>query len=331
MKTRTATPTLASRIASRVIGAASLLAMLACSQTTLAARMVDVSIVNRSTGERLTPYRHEGKLYVAGTPGDAYFVELKSNRGDRVLTVLSVDGINVLTGQNAATLQSGYVLSGGQSYGVTGWRKTMDDVAQFVFTALPNSYAARTGRPGNVGVIGIAVYREKTAPAPVAVVPYTQPMDSWRANSQAKSSADKSATDFARNESASPALPPAPVPSPVMKESSVSDSRSLANLARNEVKDSAVGALAERRARAPDSRVDDEAQQKKLGTGHGEREHSPTRYTEFARNSDTPDEIITIYYDSRANLIARGVIPAPRRAEPAPFPGSAGFVPDPFG
>lgn len=59
--------------------------------------------------------------------------------------------------------------------------------------------------------------------------------------------------------------------------------------------------------------------------------YSPTRYTEFVRNSDSPDEIITIYYDSRANLIARGIIPSPRLAEPAPFPGGAGFVPDPRG
>ncbi len=317
MKTRT--------LVSRVIGAASLLALLGCAQTTLAARLVDVSVVNRNTGERLTPYRYDGKLYVAGTPGDAYFVELKSNRGDRVLTVLSVDGINVLTGQNAATLQSGYVIAGGQSYGVTGWRKSMDDVAQFVFTALPDSYAARTGRPGNVGVIGVAVYREKAIPAPVAVAPYSPPLDSWRARQQAKAAAES-----LRDDAASSAPPPAPAPMPAAKES-FDSSGSLANLARSEVKDSAAPALAERRASQADSRVEADLQLKKLGTGHGQREHSPTRYTEFARNSDTPDEVITIYYDSRANLIARGVIPTPRRAEPTPFPASAGFVPDPFG
>ncbi|MBP7081847.1 MAG: hypothetical protein KBA96_12100 [Rhodocyclaceae bacterium] len=337
MKTRTSTRTLTltrtrtltSRVASRIIGAASLLALLGCAQTTLATSLVDVAIVNRNTGERLTPYRHDGKLYVAGTPGDAYFVELKSNRGNRVLTVLSVDGINVLTGQSAATLQSGYVIAGGQSYGVTGWRKSMDDVAQFVFTALPDSYAARTGRPGNVGVIGVAVYREKYAPAPVAMAPYSPPLDSWRANRQAKAAAE-----FARDEAAYPNAPaPSAVPAPVMeaKEKFESSSGSLANLARSDAKDSAAPALADRRTRSSELRIEADVQLKKLGTGHGQREHSPTRYTEFARNSDTPDEVITIYYDSRANLIARGVIPTPRRAEPTPFPASAGFVPDPFG
>lgn len=67
---------------------------------------------------------------------------------------------------------------------------------------------------------------------------------------------------------------------------------------------------------------------KKLGTGHGRNETSHTRYVDFERASDTPDEVITIYYDSYRNLLAQGVIPARRAAhEPSPFPGQ--FVPDP--
>ena len=57
-------------LASCILGAASFLALLGCTQPTLAARLVDVSIVYRSTGERLMPWRHGGRLYVAGTPGD---------------------------------------------------------------------------------------------------------------------------------------------------------------------------------------------------------------------------------------------------------------------
>jgi hypothetical protein len=60
-----------------------------------------------------------------------------------------------------------------------------------------------------------------------------------------------------------------------------------------------------------------------LGTGHGRREHSPAYYVEFERASRAPAEIVTLYYDSRRNLLARGVL-----REPQPFPG---FVPDPPG
>jgi hypothetical protein len=68
----------------------------------------------------------------------------------------------------------------------------------------------------------------------------------------------------------------------------------------------------------------------KLGTGHGRSEYSAAQYTEFERASETPNEVIAIYYDSRRNLLAQGVIPTPSRysqREPQPFPG--GFVPDP--
>ena len=295
-----------STLASRLLSATALVAMLGCAQTGLAAYLVDVSVIDRNTGERLTPYRQDGKLYVAGTPGARYSIELRGKRAERVLTVLSVDGINVLTGQSAATLQSGYVIDGRQSYGINGWRKSMDDVAQFVFTALPDSYAARTGRPGNVGVIGVAVYREKSIPAPVVMPAPRSPTIERR--------------DDLRQESGS-------APADKMESDSPAAQR------RNEA--STAGALAEQRAEQPESRLAareaDLAKLKKLGTGHGEREYSPTRYTEFVRSSDTPDEIITIYYDSRANLVARGIIPSPRLADPTPFPAGAGFVPDPRG
>jgi hypothetical protein len=308
---------------SSLLGALGLIVSLGCAQPSLAARLVDVSVVNRNTGERLTPYRHDGKLYIAGTPGDAYFIELKS-RGQRVLTVLSVDGINVLTGQTAATLQSGYVIDGGQSYGISGWRKSMDDVAKFVFTALPNSYAARTGRPGNVGVIGVAVYREKAVPPPQAIVPYSLPVEPGRFESRPKTDSDS-----ARDAIDGVARQAVPASAAKAEKDSASGEKSRANEA------SAAGALAQRRADQADSRsgasAEAESRAKKLGTGHGEREYSPTRHTEFERRSDTPDEIIAIHYDSRANLIARGIIPSPRLAEPTPFPAGAGFVPDPRG
>jgi len=78
--------------------------------------------------------------------------------------VTSVDGVNVISGATAAPSQSGYVLDPWGSVEIAGWRKSFDDVATFFFTDLGNSYAARTGRPDDVGVIGVAVFEEKTHP-----------------------------------------------------------------------------------------------------------------------------------------------------------------------
>jgi len=190
--------------------------LLGCTQPALAARLVDVSIVNRSTGERLTPWRHEGRLYVAGTPGDRYAIEIRGRRGERVLAVLAVDGVNVLTGQTAATLQSGYVIDGWKSYAINGWRKSMEDVAQFVFTALPDSYAARTGRPNNVGVIGVAVYRERvTPPQPIALLPQAPALGRAESRAPATDEAAASGLDAKGRESTPAAtVPPRPVQVP---------------------------------------------------------------------------------------------------------------------
>jgi hypothetical protein len=249
--------------------------LLAASLPAHAGRLVDMDIVNRSSGEVLTPYRQGGQIYVAGNPGDRYAVRLVNRTDQRVMVVLSVDGVNAVSGETAAPNQSGYVLDPWERTEIAGWRKSLREVAQFYFTALPDSYAARTDRPDNVGVIGAAVFREKARPQPV--MPYL---------SQA-----------------------APAPR--------SESRSA------EAADSAGSAA------APAAKAMRESE--RLGTGHGQREYAPTQYTEFERASVSPAEVVSLRYDSRDNLAARGIIPKPRPywPEPRPFPGT--FVPDPRG
>jgi len=247
------------------------LALAGCAQLADAGARVDVSLVDRSTGESLDIYRHRGRLYVAGNPGNRYAVSLHNRTSARVLTVVSIDGVNAISGQTASASQTGYVLAPWQSTEVSGWRKSMDEVAAFYFTSLDDSYAARTQRPANVGVIGVAVFQEAAPPAARA------PAISHEAERDARS--DQPSAGAAR-------------------------------------------ATGEALAKSAPSR---------LGTGHGERIDAPARHTEFVRASATPSEVITIYYDSRANLIAQGVISMrPYRTRPDPFPASPGaFAPDP--
>lgn len=106
-------------------------------------------------------FNARGTTYVAGEPNERYSVVLRNNTRERVLVVLSVDGVNAITGQTAGSSQQGYVLGPYERTEVSGWRKSMQGVARFYFTSLPDSYAARTGRPDNVGVIGVAVFKER--------------------------------------------------------------------------------------------------------------------------------------------------------------------------
>ena len=69
----------------------------------------------------------------------------------------------------------------------------------------------------------------------------------------------------------------------------------------------------------------------RLGTGHGRRETSRAHYVGFERATPYPAQLVQLRYDSRANLVARGVIREPGGCAwpcPRPFPG---FAPDPDG
>ena len=132
-----------------------------CSGETLAlGGLADLTVYDRTEARRLPVYWHQGRAYVAGKPGNEYQITLRSLRED-VLAVVSVDGVNVITGETANPAQSGYVLGARASLDIQGWRKSLAQTAAFYFTSLADSYAARTGRPDDVGVIGVALFRRK--------------------------------------------------------------------------------------------------------------------------------------------------------------------------
>src|SRR5262249_37198881 len=143
-----------------------------------------------------------------------------------------------------------------------GWRKNMSEVAAFYFTSLPDSYAARTDRPGNIGVIGVAAFREYRPPR--------RPLDL-----QQPGLSSGSASDRAEAQSA-----PAP------------------------------------------------GGEDKLGPGPGGGESSYAGWTDLRWAGIRPAELVSVWYVSRANLVARGIIPGRPYAEPNPFPGFR-FAPDP--
>src|SRR5690606_13441879 len=169
---------------------------------------VELAVVDRDDGRWLPQYPHRGDRWLAGVPGHRYAVRLTNTSNERVLVVLSVDGVNAVTGEDADPSQAGYVLAPWQSTEIAGWRKSLDEIAQFRFTDLPDSYAARTGRPGNVGVIGIAVFRERHAlrawnPPQPAPYPYRV-----RPQAQAEARNDAGAAPSAVASGASPVAAP---------------------------------------------------------------------------------------------------------------------------
>ena len=250
-------------------------------------RLADITVIDRNTGATLPVYTHRGEYWVAGTPGTRYAISVRSKLGQRLLAVAAVDGINVLNGQTAAWHQTGYVFHRYSTYQITGWRKSDSQVAAFEFSAVGDSYAGLTGRPANVGVIGVALFREKQQPV-----------------LELRSEADQNPESRMRE-----------------KADSAAESRPAATLSQSS---------------RNESRINDSSSTAKLGTAHGPRESSVVSSTAFERQSNQPDELVLIRYDSQANLIALGVIRAPQQHQqkqppvPDAFPESrAAYVPDP--
>ncbi len=265
-------------------------------------RLADVTVIDRNTGATLPVYSHRGEYWVAGAPGARYAISVRSKLGQRLMAVPAVDGINVLSGQTAAWHQTGYVFSSYSQYQITGWRKSDSEVAAFEFAAASDSYAGQTGRPANVGVIGVALFREKQQPQPE---PHSRPhfYPELRGNEKsdgAASAKSRSAPAPASQESAPP------------QASSRQESSGLAEAEASSGRRSAPQAAA------------------KLGTAHGQRETSVVSSTTFERQNAQPDEVVLIRYDSRANLVALGVIRPPQQPAPNAFPESpTAYVPDP--
>lgn len=151
-------------------------------------RFVEVSVLAGNRNEPLTVYRQGQRSYIAGASGEPYRLLLTNRSGERVMAVVSVDGINVLDGKTAAYNQTGYVLEPYQTATIDGWRKSYDHVARFQFANLPNSYAGQTGRPDQIGVIGVAVFQER----------YVRPRPSDRRMADASVAESANATQSAR-------------------------------------------------------------------------------------------------------------------------------------
>lgn len=116
-------------------------------------------------GTPLPTFRDGATTYVLGERGERYVVSIHNPTNERLEVVLSVDGRDAVSGAIADyRRQRGYVLAPHGSLTVEGFRRSLDAVAAFRFSDVARSYSARRGTPQNVGIIGVAFYRERPRP-----------------------------------------------------------------------------------------------------------------------------------------------------------------------
>ncbi|HEX6241972.1 MAG TPA: hypothetical protein VFZ61_13780 [Polyangiales bacterium] len=263
-------------------------------------------------GNSLPAYNHRGDRFALGRDGQRYNVRIYNRGGRRVEAVVSVDGRDVLSGMPGDFKQQrGYIVPAYGSVLIDGFRTSLSSVAAFRFTSPDDSYSARMGTPENVGVIGAAFFSEAAPPPPPPApkqIPYRRPVP-YGSTDKYEGPGGGGLGTRGR------ASAPAPTTEAPAAQSAPAESRRKSGAARDSY--------------AEAERSDDTSN---IGTQYGEETYSHVSEVSFVRaHRSSPDRVVTLRYDDRDGLVARGILPRPlpRHARgPSAFPVNR-FAPPP--
>jgi hypothetical protein len=247
----------------------------------------------RIHGRPAREYYHNGEIWIEGRKGSEFTLRLSNRTGQQILMVPSIDGLSVMDGEEASFDDRGYIVPAYGYMDVPGWRISDNDVAKFRFHKSGKSYASKTGKPQNVGVIGCAVFQEKLAWTITHTGQYQGPVKSYVHGEGGQG---------------------------ILRGMNVNcnavQSGSSAQMDSYVVQDSAfVGA-------AP--------QAPSLGTEFGKKATHKVQRVTFERATSKPAEVITIRYGDREELRQRGVDLAQKPkvvGPPTAFPAEDGCKP----
>jgi hypothetical protein len=266
-------------------------AILGCSKGAAAhprsANAAYVVTLEDESGRELPTFHHAGQTFVLGQYGNRYNIRVRNQTGRRIEAVVTVDGRDVVSGGVGDFVgERGYLVNAYDELLIEGFRQNWEAVAAFRFTSPGNSYSSRMGTPQNVGVIGVAVFPEReryVRPQPHPVSPYYGPgrmHDDYAGRRGSGASAESSSA------------PPAP------------SSARAEGKARGKAGGADADAMYESAPRA-------QAPRDNLGTEYGESVNSSAYETSFVRADSTrPSALISLRYDDRAGLHARGILPS---------------------
>lgn len=258
------------------------------------------------------------ETYVEGRKGKSYTIKYHNSTNKRQKIVVSVDGLNVMSGDS--TWDRGYVVDAYGSIEIPGWRKDSENVAAFEFSDVRNSYnnLNDSGDTNNVGVIGCKVYNEvvkvfsnQYIHYPVYIYPSYpyRPWNDYFGYWQGPYYTLNGGNGVSYNASDSK--------SQLVGSSFTSNVNNFPQNSVNIVQASAASEASQNMFRSVDLEP-----QNALGTGWGENKEFKTQ----AVSADwevNPTETIVIYYDSRRGLERRGIVltaPVRTTVKPKAFP-----------
>lgn len=110
------------------------------------------------------------KKYLEARRGENYGIVIRNTTPERIGVVVAVDGRNIISGKRSdlGNTEDMYIVERYTLARYDGWRTDKDTVHRFYFTKPSDSYSVRTFADSSaMGVIAVAVYREKEQPRPL--------------------------------------------------------------------------------------------------------------------------------------------------------------------
>ncbi len=316
----------------------------------------DVQVM-RENGETLPTYALKDRFYVQGNANERYVIRVTNPTPNRIEAVVSVDGLDVVDGENGDLRKRGYVVPPYGETRIEGFRTSQADVATFRFSAVSDSYAGKKGKARNVGVIAVALFEEQADAqiiVPEVVEPnYRQPYDyeddldasrsrgvpsrpTGQSNQNTNKKAEKAGKDsYAAADRAEPrrsaptttATAPSAPPAPRGGNAGGARMKSFDD-------DGAAEADEGYYQPAPPRNVEQQRSRPGLGTEFGEQRTSAATFTRFVRAAGRPVAIAELRYNDAAGLTALGILVSPlpdegeimTRETADPFPGDGRFA-----
>ena len=235
-----------------------------------------------------------GRFYLEASEGARYAVTIGNRTHERLGVVLTVDGLNAISGDRApwgGSRPGGrmYVLDAWGSASIKGWRTSLADVRRFTFVDERASYAARSGKANaRMGWIEVAVYRERPRPYVYRPDPVyrTDPYEGSGGREDERS-ADASEA-----------------PAETDRATEADGEKTARADGRDRPSPRAEGPV----MKAPPATVPPAGGYP--GTGWGARETDPAMLVDFEPEA-SPAERVTLRYEYASALRALGILPAP--------------------
>jgi hypothetical protein len=313
----------------------------------------DVQVI-RENGDTLPTYASKDRFYVQGNAGERYIIRVSNPTARRVEAVVTVDGLDVIDGEDGDLRKRGYVVPPYGEVRIEGFRTSTADVATFRFNSVNDSYANKKGKARNVGVIAVALFEEQHAPEQQIIVgdatkdgevrykkPYSYEDDLDEGGESVSTG---------RTYDRAPPPPPAktakraPAAEPKPDAVSTRGGENARRVAPTTVAPRPMGGAGGAPARPQRFEESEDVYEPPpaeaprnnrpgLGTEFGESRYSAASYTKFVRAAGAPIAVAELRYNNAAGLAALGINAEPlpdhgeimTRETADPFPGDPRF------